>query len=397
MDPNRSDIAQKATEQALKSDSDSDPDSDLGPGSEDEEMPDADYPNMATALSVSNNGQSVPSTTWPTTQQLTLLEVLRSAPDPKATATHRDSVIEDEVTRPFGLTADRRTSQASATHIALNGLRPTTNGTSRTPSISTASSNVSLQPPNQLTRGFSNSLSQGHELATSPDLRQLTISQPRGLSADTLPALQTPSLARDAVARSPSQQQPSFQHMDDIARPATSDHEATRSNGISFPYRQSVSSVGQSPTSIVRQLSTISHSPATPFPPLSPSSPMSTHELPHRGDMFLRTSEGGAFRTDTRRPSHAALDKSPYTATLHSESTTDSCQSSEGLSPGTQLTPVKPRQRHMILDGVLASGMLLPPLNSGLQQQTTPDIVGCFKCDYPGCTAAPFQTQYLLK
>jgi hypothetical protein len=388
MDPNRPDIAQKASEQALNSDSDS---------AADDDMPDADSPGTATAPAVSNHGQSVSPTTRPATQQPTLLEVLGSAPDPKATATHRDSVIEDEANRPFGFAADRRTSQASATHIAPNGVRPNTNGTNRTQSISSAMSNVSLQPPSQLSQGLPNGPSQEHELAASSGLRQLTIPQPRGLSADTLPALQAPSPARDAGVGSPSQQLPSFRHMDDIARSATSDHEATRSNSISFPHRQSISSVGQSPTSIARQPSISSHSPATPFPPLSASSPMSAHELPHHGDLFLRTSGGGAFGTDARRPSHAASDNSPYTATLHSASTSDSYQSSEGLSPGTQPTPVEPRQRHASLDGALASRVLPPPLNSGIQQQSTPHIVGYFKCDYPGCIAAPFQTQYLLK
>jgi hypothetical protein len=49
------------------------------------------------------------------------------------------------------------------------------------------------------------------------------------------------------------------------------------------------------------------------------------------------------------------------------------------------------------LDGALASLVLPPPHNSGLQQLYTPHILGSYKCDYPGCTAAPFQTQYLLK
>jgi hypothetical protein len=53
------------------------------------------------------------------------------------------------------------------------------------------------------------------------------------------------------------------------------------------------------------------------------------------------------------------------------------------------------RTRHMTLDGALASRVLPPPLNSGLQ--STPRITGMFKCNYPGCTAAPFQTPYLLK
>ncbi|KAL1796489.1 hypothetical protein ACET3X_005029 [Alternaria dauci] len=192
MDPNRPDIAQKASEQALNSDSDSDP----GPGSGDDEMPDAEILNTATARLLPNHDQSVPSTARPANQQPTLREVLASAPDPKATASHRDSVIEDEVIRPFGFAAaDRRTSQPSAVHTAPNGVRS---------------------------------------------------------------------------------------------------------------------------------------------------------------------------------------------------------NSSDGLSPGAQPTPIEPRQRHMSLDGALASRVLPPPLNSGLQQHSAPHIVGCFKCDYPGCTAAPFQTQYLL-
>ncbi|OWY54786.1 zinc finger c2h2-type integrase DNA-binding protein [Alternaria alternata] len=273
MDPSRPDIAQKASEQALNSDSESDQE----PGSGDDEILDVETSNTATARF---HGQPVPSATRPANQQPSLLEVLASAPDPKVTATHRDSVIEDEVIRPFGFAAtDRGTPQPSAAHAAPNGVRYNINETNRTPSISTALSNVSLQPPNQLP----NSLSQEYDSATSPGLRQLTIPQRGGLSADTLPALQAPSPARDAAAGSPSQQLPSFRHMDDIARSATSDHEATRSNSISFPHRQPVSSVGQSPTSVVRALSISSHSPATPFPPLSASSPMSAHEISHRG------------------------------------------------------------------------------------------------------------------
>lgn len=45
MDPNRPDIAQKASEQALNSDSESD----QGPGSGDDEMLDAETSNTATA------------------------------------------------------------------------------------------------------------------------------------------------------------------------------------------------------------------------------------------------------------------------------------------------------------------------------------------------------------
>ena len=57
------------------------------------------------------------------------------------------------------------------------------------------------------------------------------------------------------------------------------------------------------------------------------------------------------------------------------------------------------RPQDLAVDGAFASMVLPPPLNSGQRQQQryTPQIVGGYKCDYPGCTAAPFQTQYLLR
>ncbi|KAL1799725.1 hypothetical protein ACET3X_000067 [Alternaria dauci] len=52
------------------------------------------------------------------------------------------------------------------------------------------------------------------------------------------------------------------------------------------------------------------------------------------------------------------------------------------------------RPQHVTLNNTSASRGLPPPLNSGLL--STPHILDRFKCDYPGCNAAPFQTQYLL-
>jgi hypothetical protein len=379
MDPNRPDIAQQVSEHALNSDSGS------GSGSEDDEM--ADSPDTIAAPSTIHGVQTAPSNTQCVALQHAAQ--LGSTPHPKATATHRDSVLEEDV-RPSGLVADRRTSHAATVHMGPISTRPNTNGTHLSPSGSTTLSATLLQPPSQQPPVLTNGPSQ----ETSPEiclgLRQLTIPQAR-VTTDTLPALQAPSPARDVG--SPGQQLPSFRHMDDIARSATSDHEASRTN--SFPHRQSISSVGQSPTSIVRQLSISSHSPATPFPPLSASSPMSASDLPQRGDLFLRTGGGGVFGTDARRPSQAASDNSPYPTALHSASTSESYASSDGLSPGTQQTPLEPRPRHMSLDGALASRVLPPPLNSGLQ--IPPQPIGSFKCDYPNCTALPFQTQYLLK
>jgi hypothetical protein len=381
MDPNRLDIAQEASEQGLNSDS--------GSGSEDDEM--SDSLDTAAAPSTTNVVQTAPLNVQSVALQYAAQEPLGSTPDPKATATHRDSVVEEDV-RLSGLVGDRRPSQASVVHMVPITTRLHTNGTHLSPSGSSTLSATSFQTPSQQPPGLTNGHSQKINPDTSLGLRQLTIPPSRGLQTDTLPALQAPSPARDAG--SPGHPLPSFRHMDDIARSATSDHEASRTN--SFPHRQSVSSVGQSPTSIVRQLSISSHPPATPFPPLSATSPMSANELPQRGDLFLRTGGGGVFGADARRPSQATSDQSPYPSTLHSASTSESYQSSDGLSPGTQQTPLEPRPRHMSLDGALASRVLPPPLNSGLPQIPS-QVIGSFKCEYPNCNALPFQTQYLLK
>jgi hypothetical protein len=382
MDPNRPDIAQRASEQALNCDTDS--------GSEME----VESPAVVMAPTTLNGANSA-SARLQSMVQHTVHEPFDSRLNPKATATHRDSVLEDDFNlRPIGLLADRRPSQASSVLITSDGMH-------RSLSSASAVSNTSLKLPSQQIGGLTNGASREINSSASPGLRQLTIPQPRAFSTDTLPALQAPSPARDGSAASPVQQLPSFRHMDDIARSASSDHEANRAN--SFSQRQSVSSVGQSPTSRVRQLSISSHSPATPFTSLSgaslsasslnASSPMSANEPPQRGDLFLRTAGGGAFG-DSRRPSHAASDCAPYN-TLHSASS-ESYQSSDGLSPATQPTPIEQRPRHMSLDGALASRVLPPPVGSGLPPSIPSHATGSFKCDHPGCTAAPFQTQYLL-
>jgi len=383
MDPNHPEIAQRASEVVLSC-------SDSGPS--DDEMLDVESANAAAAPSNYNGALSTIPNTHSAALQQTAQEALLSTPDPKATATHRDSVLEEDVIRHGSMLADRRPSQASVVYTG-NSMRSNSLA-SNLNSVTSTLSNTSLQPPSQPFEGLGNGHIQENEPATL-GLRQLTIPSSRGVSMDhKLPALQATSPARDGAAASPSEPLPSFRTIVDMVRLVTSEHEATRSN--SFPHRPSMSSVGHSPTSMVRQLSMSSHSPATPFPPMSASSPMSANEPPHRGDLFLRTTGGGVFSTDARRPSQAAYDTGHYPATLSSASTSESYQSSDGLSPGTQPTPIEQRPRHMSLDGALASRVLPPPLGSGLQHGIPSHATGSFKCDYPGCTAAPFQTQYLL-
>jgi hypothetical protein len=381
MEPNRPDIAQQVSETSLNDDSHSE--------SDDEDMDDQLTVTMLAppaAVAVQQISSHAKSTDRPTLQ-----EVLDTANDPKARGSHRDSVLEEDVIRHSPLVVDRRPSQITTASIQPNGV--TKNATSTSMGAPDSSLFISPNLPDQQRTLAPEIQSHRAPTATSPNLQQLSI--PRGQGPDTLPALQAPSPAGDSAV-SPGQQQqlPSFRTIDDIARSATSEHDVNRANG--FVHRQSISSVGTSPTSIVRQLSISSHSPATPFPPLSASSPISARDDNQRGDLFLRTGGGGVFGVDARRPSHAASDHGPYPTTLHSASTSESYQSSDGLSPGTQQTPIEGRPRHMSLDGAIATRFLPPPTGSGIQHIPS-HASGAFKCDWPGCNAAPFQTQYLLK
>ncbi|CBX94557.1 hypothetical protein IAQ61_009605 [Plenodomus lingam] len=384
MDPNRPDIAQQVSERALES----------GSASESDEDDDADMEESYPAAVHARSEYQAP----PRPQDLQAQNVQRFAAisfephDPKATASHRDSVIDDDVLRAGGPLADRRPSYASNVSSTLHGGRSSVSSASMTPHGHSILPLLSSTPHSQQNGVIPNGQSHGISSTASPHLRPLAIPSMGG--QDKLPALQAPSPAHDAGSPCSQQSLPSFRHIDDIARSATSEQDMSRPNG--FHHRQSVSSVGQSPTSMVRQLSISSHSPGTPFSLLSASSPMSANGDSQRADIFLRAGGAGVFGTDARRPSHAASEGGgAYHSTHHSGSTSESYQSTDGLSPGSQPTPIEPRARHVSLDDALASRVLPPPLGSGMQAIPS-HSTGSFKCDYPHCNAQPFQTQYLL-
>jgi hypothetical protein len=222
----------------------------------------------------------------------------------------------------------------------------------------------------------------------------LTIPPSKGSPSQKLAAFQpppSPSL-REGPAGSPNQERklPSFRHFSELADSArTEQQDPSRANG--YPHRQSISSSTQSPTSAARQLSiSSSRSPGSAYPA---SSPISAASETASRDIFLRSGQSGLTFLSTRRPSQAS-ESGPYSATIHSASTTESYQSSDGLSPGTLVTPIEGRARHQSIDGALR---ILPPPNGPHIQHIPPHGAGGFKCDHPGCTALPFQTQYLLK
>jgi hypothetical protein len=340
MDPNRPDIAHAVSQEALNSASE--------PESSDDEMQDPQPKLMA------------------------------------APPNRSDSLAEGGQFDPGALAAERRESHASHTSSTGSALYSVQSNTSTTASSINGSTNTPSYPP---INGDS---------AISPHLRAMRLSPSREQQSAKLPSIQTQpppsSAASPESAGSPSQQLPSIAQFDDLVRSATNESERS---GI-FGHRQSISSSGQSPSAIIRSLSISSHhSPAapSPFPPFNASSPVSAgSDASRAGDIFLRNKEhltlfgpGGV-----RRPSQIADGIHPRSASVVEYN------SPVGYNGETLHTPIEGgRQRVLSIDGAMASRQLPPPIGSGIQIQQ--NITGSYKCDTPGCTAAPFQTQYLLK
>lgn len=373
MDPNQPDIARQVGERALNSDSGSDmDDDDMGNRSPSESLT-LSNARSKSLLDLSAMAQRALDAS--TTNTFSFAK-------PPAPPLHRDSVVE-----PDGHDALRKASFASqttdtSTNASLLSAR------TRTLSVSATSSSSAVDERN-------GSISNGHQDSSSPgkmpELRGLSIPSRTASPSQKLPALQTPqSPPQDGQATSPNAQKhqlPGFRHLSDLAETAIHEQES-RQNSIA--HRQSVSSTGQSPTSVGRQLSITS---LTPHSATSPGGPQFQN-----GDPFLRSGQHLTLFS-TRRPSQAS-DSGPYSATtLNSATTEHSYQSSEGASPGAQATPIDMRAGpggRLSIDGTLASRTLPPPVGPNIQHIPSHGTGG-FKCDHPGCTAAPFQTQYLLK
>ncbi|KAF2264331.1 hypothetical protein CC78DRAFT_232477 [Lojkania enalia] len=392
MEPNRPDIAQEAGERALNSDS--------GSEADDEEMEERSQTAepAPSELAASQHPESgAPSVDLQFVARKALEKDVPPTSAKFPLPSHRDSVLEIEQSRG-PIDADTPVSQASSTSTLAHSVPLGPNGAdAKVPTNNSSNGNATSPEAARDRHGsFANSFPHEDSLATSPKLREHTIPTSRGSPSQKLPALQNPhSPSGDGPVGSPNQERrlPPFRHLSELAETALTEREESRTNG--YPHRQSISSNGQSPTSIARQLSISSRSPGSAFPPLSATSPISTKSEIATRDPFLRSGQHlTLFSTNTRRPSQAS-EGAPYSATIHSASTNDSYQSSEGLSPGSQPTPIENHAHRMSIDGALSSRTLPPPTGASIQH-IPPHGSGGYKCEHPGCTAAPFQTQYLL-
>ncbi|RDI77120.1 Serine/threonine-protein phosphatase 2A activator 1 [Venturia inaequalis] len=199
-------------------------------------------------------------------------------------------------------------------------------------------------------------------------------------SADRkLPALQSPGTT-DGPGSPQSGKLPGFANIAQIAEKANGE--------ISRQRQQSISTM----------------SAPSPYAMRSPHAYSFTHPSPVASETSPRgmgMTSPHAFYPSNRRPSVAG----DYPNGMPSASSTDNSYASastDGYSPSTNPTPQSDAPHRLSIDGAMAEGRpILPPPIPSVQHLAISAIPphglpGGFTCDFPGCTAQAFQTQYLL-
>lgn len=233
-------------------------------------------------------------------------------------------------------------------------------------------------PPVAGERGSSSDNHRSSPLATSPRLRQFMASN----GSETLPAIQsaTPSLSAKSPNSGQSLPSISAQLGELVDGPSTNDGLPSRStfpmaNGIQSPPMSGISPRPNHYPSPQTRLNSFPNpypaaqpSPASTYSEVSPREPYRTN---HDPTSMSPPGKPGPPYYATGRPSHME------------EITPQSAESQTGFK-GFSLNDDRPHAE--------LGRPILPPLPG-----TGPLTTGNFRCNFPGCLAAPFQTQYLLK
>lgn len=214
------------------------------------------------------------------------------------------------------------------------------------------------------------------EISTLPRLRKYTISN--GDISDTLPALHnSPSTATSGQSPELSQSLPSL-------------HLTVGQALAESPLKdQNVRLAGASPNSY----STASTSPTLSRGPSGPSQFFPTQILNNTSQMSPASSRDSSGASPTA-PSHPGY----WRAAPKNEPMYNTPSSSDGTQPpanqiGSPMVPypTPPDGNGLSVDVERVS------LMGSMSQQNGPLSSSGFRCDYPGCNAGSFQTQYLLK
>lgn len=232
-----------------------------------------------------------------------------------------------------------------------------------------------------------------HSSTTSP-LRRFAIPASEGSPMETLPAMHSsPSLYS---AKSPKSQQtlpPLHAHFGTLVEGHSPNDGNMRPNGLnparhtfplmngavhSPPLGSITSRPGQFPSPQTRLNSRFPSSYSSTQPSsASTYSDASPREAYRPGQDSTNMSPPGRFGPGQYYPDGRTLQSDD-----HTPQSAESYPSAGSFSADTSLNG-----DHSAVEG----RPILPPLSS------VPLMTGLFKCENPGCTAAPFQTQYLLK
>ena len=224
-------------------------------------------------------------------------------------------------------------------------------------------------------------------LASSPIfVHAISVSHGSPMDSETLPAMK--SSPQQNASTSPNGQQSLPSIHDQLGSLADIPVIGEAANGTSTNGRPGFAPInGVSPPQST-QFPNLQTRPFHPYPPTqpSPSSASYSSNSPH-----------------DYRPGHDATGMSPpvkpgpgsayYCNGQTSQSDEQGPLSAESNpTTGSYSTDASPNGDRMSIDG--PGPITLPPLPAG---GPLPLATGGFKCEYAGCTAAPFQTQYLLK
>lgn len=219
--------------------------------------------------------------------------------------------------------------------------------------------------------------SESFQATRSPDLRKYAIPASVGSPKETLPAMKDPSSALSSKSPTGQQSLPPLRAIN--LEPLNDDIRANNLNHRqSFPLPNGSIASKMSPYPS-RMTSLNGH-----FPPFSSNhpSPVSTFNESPR-ELYRPASDPTSMsppgKPNQPHNSSGRISQSEESGPLSAESYTSTGTFSSGASSIGDQAKVDGNQR------------TLPPLGSG------PLMTGIFKCDHSGCTAPPFQTQYLLK
>lgn len=360
---NHPDLATKAGEETLPQSDDSDVDVDEPMGNDDE-SPNEDSNKLvpiaknAVDLVEGNDGQSE---------------------DHNGTSKHESTrpanLKIDTHTAPPGSKGTRQQGSGNQTHPHHHASKPALAGATN----STTNGSRSTRFPS---RCVSSGKGDSDSVAISPLLRKHTIPSSDRPPTETLPAMQTSPPSSSSKSPNGQQKLPSLSQiqleplLQDARSPSEHLHGINRS-----PYPMSNGTINSPPIGSIAPRPTQYPSPRTRMMngafqqyPYGQPSPANSDASPRDSNMS---------------PPEKPLPQSFYSngRTPRSEELTP--QSAHSQESGSSFSTA-PSPHH-------SDRPILPPLAGLPNGPMTGMLIGSFRCDHAGCTAPPFQTQYLLK